>query len=187
MLKDSIANHPVVHSREIRLSTFPHDADSIIVRGELLDTRHVPIVDVLGRAKSPGTVHHICVYLLVESGPLRIVRAEAEMHAVPSDQCRETLDVLEKVAGLEIRPGFSRNVRSLVGGTEGCTHLCTLVKAMGTEIVHGWMTRTRNRSPDRSIPPDAQKDYLVDSCRLWKKDGPKYREMAAAIQSRDTE
>ena len=182
MLKDIINQHPPVHTRDISLSTLPHKGERIIVHGELKDRRHVPIVDILGRPKTPGTIHHITVDILIEPDPLRIVRAEAEMITVPVEQCPETLDVMEKLIGLEIRPGFSQKVRTLVGGANGCAHLCTLVKAMGTEIVHGWLTRKRSQSPLQSIPLEDQRHFLMDSCRLWRKDGPKYKEISQIIQ-----
>ena len=185
MLKDLVKAHSPVHTRDIRLSTIPHGQDSIIVHGELKDQRHLPIVDILGRPKDPGIIHHITVDLLVEPAPLRIIRAEAEMIIVPNEQCPQTLDVVESLIGLEIKPGFSQNVRTLVGGAYGCAHLCTLVKAMGTEIVHGWLTRKRNQSPLQNIPLSDQKNFLMNSCRLWKKDGPKYREISRAIKQQN--
>jgi hypothetical protein len=71
-----------------------------------------------------------------------------------------------------------------MGGTRGCTHLATLTKAMAQEMVHGWLTEKRRDPtplPD-NIEDIREKDFLVDSCRMWKKDGPKIQTLAKAIQ-----
>ncbi len=189
MLKEIIKDKTPVHTRDIRLSTFAHGPDRIIVHGELKDERCIPIVDILGRDKNPGTVHHMSVTLLIAPDPLRIIEAEADMMTTPMPQCPETLDRIELIKGLEIKPGFSKKIRSLIGGSDGCAHLCTLVKNMGTEILHGWMAWKRSQTKDRKTPLHnlKGKSYLIDSCRLWKKDGPKYKEMVEAMEKEKTQ
>lgn len=180
MLKEIIKNKAPVHTRQISLSAVAHGPGRIIVHGELRDERRLPIIDILGRAKPPGTVHHMSATLLIAPEPLRIIQAEADMMIIPMDQCPETLDRMEKIVGLEVRPGFSQQIRSLVGGSDGCAHLCTLVKAMGTEIVHGWLAWQRHQHKDQpqvAPAPLSAADYLIDSCRMWKKDGPRHRQI----------
>jgi len=93
MLKDIIKHKSPVHTRDISLSTIPYKDESVIVHGELKDLRHVPIVDILGRPKAPGTIHHITVDLLIEPDPLRIIQAEAEMITTPVEQCPAGMDL----------------------------------------------------------------------------------------------
>ncbi|HCY86171.1 MAG TPA: hypothetical protein DHV36_13640 [Desulfobacteraceae bacterium] len=187
MLKDIIAPKSPVHTRDIRLSSYDHGEDRIIVHGELRDERRVPIVDILGRPKDPGTIHHMTATLLIASAPLRIIEAEGEILTAPMAECPQTLDRMAHITGLEIRPGFSKEIRSRVGGKDGCAHLCTLVKAMGTEILHGWLTwqRHQNQTPAQGVDPEKAGVFLIDSCRLWKKDGPKYNEMKRAFSKQN--
>jgi len=182
MLSDIIDNQKPIHTRNISLSTFPHGKDRVIVHGELKDKRLIHIIDVIGRAKNPGTVHHMTVTMLIAPDPLRIIQAEAKMLTVPMEQCPQTLDCVESIAGLEIKPGFSRQVSKIMGGPLGCAHMTTLVKAMGQEIVHGWLTRKRSEKQHQTVALEnlKEKSFLIDSCRLWKKDGPKYRELGLA-------
>ena len=186
MLKDVISQKAPIHTRHITLSAHDHGPDRIIVHGELRDERRLPIIDVLGRSRPPGTVHHMTVTLLIAHSPLRIVEAEAEMITTPMTECPQTLDRIEQLIELEVRPGFSNEVRSRVGGADGCAHLCTLVKAMGTEIIHGWLAwkRHQNGTPAKGVTPEQAGAYLINSCRLWKKDGPKYREMMSALSEK---
>jgi hypothetical protein len=106
------------------------------------------------------------------------------MPTIPMEDCRTTLDRVSLLQGLEIKPGFTRKVAEIMGGTRGCTHLATLTKAMAQEMVHGWLTeKRRNPTPlPDNIEDIKEKDFLVDSCRMWKKDGPKIQALAQAIQ-----
>ena len=186
MLKDLITETEPIHTRQISLSSQVHSKAGLIVHGILKDRRRVPIVDILGRPKAPGIIHHMTVTLALAKDPLRIVQAEAEMLTVPTKDCPPTLDRIQNLVGLEIRPGFSRKVKTAIGGPEGCIHLCSLVTAMGTEMVHGWLTDKRSKTPQGFVDIDGLKEnmFLIDSCRVWKKDGPRLREVRKQMAAR---
>ncbi|MFH1152680.1 MAG: DUF2889 domain-containing protein [Pseudomonadota bacterium] len=182
-LKSLIAAQPVIHTRTIHLSTFPLDDAGVIVQGELKDHRLRTIFDLAGRMIEPGVVHHMIIRVLVRDNPLRIVEAEAEMVKVPMDQCRQTLDVMDKVPGLEIKAGFSGRVKALLGGKQGCTHLSHLLMVMAQEIVHGWLTHDRRekRPVPASLEDVRERGFLLNSCRLWTENGSKMKELSDAI------
>jgi hypothetical protein len=184
MLSDLVKDHFQIHTREIRMTTFPHENSQVIVAGELIDTRYIKIFDITGKVLEPGTIHHIRLFCRIAPDPLRIIEAEADMPVIPMPDCRTTLDRVPLLAGLKIKSGFTRRVSDIMGGTRGCTHLATLTKAMAQEMVHGWLTQKR-REPTtlpESIEDIKEKGFLVDSCRMWKKDGPKIQALAQAIQ-----
>ena len=184
MLADLINDRPRIHTRDIRMTTFPHENGRVIVAGELIDTRYIKIFDITGNILEPGTIHHIRLFCRIAPDPLRILEAEADMPTIPMADCRTTLDRVPLLQGLEIKPGFTRRVAQIMGGTKGCTHLATLTKAMAQEMVHGWLTEKRRDPvslPD-NIADIKEKGFLVDSCRMWKKDGPKIQALAQAIQ-----
>ena len=186
MLSDLIKDRVQIHTRDIRMSTFSHDKSQVIVMGELTDTRYVNVFDITGKLLEPGTIHHIRLFCRVAPDPLRILEAQADMPTIPMADCRTTLDRVPLLTGLEIKSGFTRKVSEIMGGTKGCTHLATLTKAMAQEIVHGWLTAKRQ---DPAPLPDNLKDikekgFLVDSCRMWKKDGPKIQALKKAVLGR---
>jgi hypothetical protein len=105
------------------------------------------------------------------------------MPVIPMTECRTTLDLVPLLQGMEIKPGFTRKLTEIMGGTRGCTHLATLTKAMAQEMVHGWLTEKRREPmplPD-NIKDIKEKGFLVDSCRMWRQDGPKIQALAQAI------
>ncbi len=186
MLNKIIENKSKIHSRDIGLATYPHTDSRVIVHGVLKDFRYKKIFDVTGAVIEPGVIHHIDVKFMIKPDPLTIEDAEAMMIHVPLSECRTTLDTIEKLKGLEIKSGFSRQVRSIMGGKKGCTHLCQLIIAMGQEIVQGWLTWKRtDKSP---VPKDLDslkgKSFLIDSCRMWTRKGPKMRRLEQAIKTR---
>lgn len=184
MMKKLIKNKAAIHTRDISLATHPHPDSGIIVHGILKDQRKTAIFDVTGALLKPGIIHHMEVILLIKSDPLRIEDAEADMIHVPTPECRTTLDTIEKLKGLEIRSGFSKNIRRIMGGKAGCTHLSQLVLAMGQEIVHGWLSHKRKEySPaPKDFDHFDEKQFLIDSCRMWTKTGPKLKNLEKAMK-----
>jgi hypothetical protein len=186
MLSKIINDKPKVHTREISLATYPHNDSEIIVEGILTDKSHGKIFNIMGKIREPGIIHHMVVRLLIKGSPLRIAHAEAQMHHVPMDACRSTLDTLEKTIGIEVKSGYSNIIRKTIGGEKGCTHLTHLLTVMGQEIVHGWLTH--KRSEQSSIPDNIDSftgtEYILNSCRMWSKDGPRRKSLEKSLQAK---
>ncbi len=185
MLNKIIENKIKIHTRDIRLATYAHTNSQVIVHGVLKDQRYIKVFDITGKVLEPGIIHHMDVKLLIKSNPLTIVDAQAQMIHVPMLECSTTLDTVEKLKGLEIKSGFSRKIRSIMGGNKGCTHLCQLIISMGQEIVHGWLTQKRKEKSQvpKSLENISEKNFLIDSCRLWTRQGPKIKSLEKAIKA----
>ncbi len=185
MLNEIVESQTRIHTRDIHLATYPHTDSRVIVHGVLKDERYIKIFDITGDIVEPGVVHHMDVKLLIKPYPLTIEDAQAEMVKVPMPECADTLDTVEKLKGLEIRSGFSKIIRNIMGGKKGCAHLCQLITAMSQEIVQGWLTY--NRKEKSPVPKDLAffegKKFIVDSCRMWKENGPKIKKLEQAIKA----
>ena len=78
-----------------------------------------------GRLEDP--FHNIVVSLVLDKERLRILSAEGGMSKVPYiGGCRASLPKLNTIAGLEIRQGFIRELRSRLGDEMGCPYLVEL-------------------------------------------------------------
>jgi len=183
-LENMIRNRQQIHTRNISLSTYPHTGSQVLVHGKLKDKRYIPVFDLTGKLKNPGTIHNMSVTFLIDPNPLTIIKAEAQMVTVPMPECRATMDLVDLLNGVKIESGFSSQIQQIMGGNRGCTHLCGLVKAMGQEIVQGWLTQKRSEETPIPVSLDdiKEKQFLLDSCRLWKKDGPKMQELTKAMK-----
>jgi len=172
-IKDLI-DDTAVHERKLEMRTYPLKDDRLIVEGWLRDERLVPGYSWDGRPRSPGVVHWMCVRLLVVGWPLTILDAEAEMKTVPNELCPTTAESVKRLIGLSIVSGFSGKVRKRLGGIRGCSHLMHLVLSMGPAALHGyWSQRSRTPRPlPRSLDEFPELTALVNSCKLWREDGP---------------
>ena len=172
-LKDLIPGPPV-HQRKIEIRTVPLDSGQIVVEGWLTDNRLLAGYHWDGRPRPPGVVHRIGVRLLVGDWPPVILEAEADMVDIPHELCPTVADSIQKIVGVSVAAGFSEQVRHRLGGVEGCSHLTHLLLSMGPAILHGFWAH-HSRQP-RSVPRSKEEvqglQYLINSCRLWREDGP---------------
>ena len=172
-LKELIRESPV-HERRLEFRTYPLEDNRLVVEGWLRDERLMKGYHWNGRSRLPGVVHWMCVRLLVGDWPPTILDAEAEMPEIPHERCPTTLESVKKVIGMPIVAGYSEEVRKRLGGIQGCTHMTHLITVMGPAALHGyWTHASRKRRPlPRSMEQIPGLEYLIDSCTLWKKDGP---------------
>jgi len=182
-LKELIQEAPV-HERKMDLRTYPLDDNRIIIEGWLRDERLMSGFHWDGRPRPPGVVHWMGVRLLIGDWPLTILEAEAEMPTVPHELCPTVLDGVKKLVGLSIASGYSNQIRRRLGGIKGCAHLTQLILAMGPAALHGlWAHLSRQPRPvPRSLEEISGLPYLINSCQLWREDGPFVREIKQKFQ-----
>ncbi len=174
-----------LHTRKINLSTYDADDNCVIIEGELIDNNLRELRRISGDIRKPGIVHHMIIRILVGPPGLTIKDAEAEMPHCPNEECIETRKSLEKVIGLSIESGFSENVKKILGGSNGCSHLTALLLAMGAEAVQGYYCKI-TRTPYKSVPDKYIKlavKQMKNTCYVYRKDGPLYNEMMKSVMS----
>jgi hypothetical protein len=162
-LKDLIQNVPV-HERRLEFRAYPLEDERLIVEGWLRDERLVPGYHWNGESRPTGVVHWMCVRLLVGGWPVTILDAEAEMPNIPHELCPTTLESVKRIVGL-----------SIVSGT------------MGPAVLHGyWTQRSRQRRPiPRSLDEFTGLANLINSCKLWKEDGPFMQMIQEALEKQE--
>jgi hypothetical protein len=155
-----------------------------VIVGRLKDERFLPFYDEAGQLAKGGVIHEMLLYLLIGGMPLIILEADAEMPQVPHDLCTETRESIRRVVGLEIKSGFSEKVHKLIGNVEGCAHLTHLLVVMVQAALHGYWAHkmSKPRPVPRSLNEIEGLPYLVNSCRLWREDGPIIEEIKEMIE-----
>jgi hypothetical protein len=186
LLKDKINGEPI-HRRQLSLRTYPVGEGEVVVEGSLKDERFQATYDLSGARRDEGVIHDLVIRLLVGGTPLRILDAEAEMPHVPRERCRETQESVKKIIGLEIRSGFGERVHKLIGGVKGCAHLTHLLIVLVQEALHGYWTHKMRKPepPPQSLEDIEGLDYLINSCRLWRENGPLVKEIQAFIKQQE--
>lgn len=173
-----------VHNRDITISTYSAGDESIMVEGILKDKRHCCIYSVTtGEQHPPGIIHEMALRLLLGTR-LEIIDLEVDMPHMPRNECYEMARSLEPLLGRRISTGFTSWVKKTFGGPNGCTHLNALLLAMAPAAVQGLysvaMMKPRTVHEASEI---LDSGYLVDSCRIWRSDGPLVKEFNAAMKS----
>jgi len=185
-LKDLTENAPI-HKREIEIRTYSLEDEKLLIEGWLKDERFIPGYRWDGQPRPAGVVHRLCVRLLVGGRPLSILDIEAEMLDVPHELCPTTLDSVKRIIGLPIASGYSEAVHKRLGGVQGCTHLTHLITTMGPAALHGyWTQRSRRRRPlPRSLEELPGAGAIINSCSLWREDGPLVRNVRETLKMRN--
>ena len=162
-----------VHTRNIEVTTYEYDGQRIIVEGSLRDARFQESYVTTGETFPSGVIHHMVIRLLVNCSNLLIEDVDVDLPAVPREVCRETIDCLVPVKGMTITKGFTSKVKKLAGGNKGCTHLVELILAMAPAVFQGFGAH-QSQKPLNFDSEHAQMmlQYLVNTCRVWREDGP---------------
>lgn len=173
-----LAKGEKIHNRTIDISTFECDDERIIIEGELVEKRLQPYYTVKGELHDPDTVHHMRIRMQVDVRTLTIKDIEVEIIEAPHEECPELTGSLDSMKGMRIAPGFTSKVKDMAGGPAGCTHLTALLLAMAPAAVQGYWVHHARKPIEKEISGDIVEQYLVDTCRVWRKDGPLVERLA---------
>ena len=97
------------------------------------------------------------------------------MLKTPREQCLAAASALQSLKGVPIVYGFGKQVRSRLGGVQSCSHLLSLVMAMGAASVQGGAVHRGRGGPGTPEQRRMVVEYLKDNCVAWASDGEVYR------------
>lgn len=169
-----LAQRQSAHERIVEYRTYPLAEGKILVEGSLKDRRMMDGYNWCGDPQPPGTIHHICVRLLMGDWPLAVLDAEGEFITTPYEHCHSLEEVVSRLVGITIKSGYSDEVIQRIGGIHGCSHLTHLIIGMGPAALHGYWSARSLKRPEcpRSIEEMQGLPYLLNSCKFWQADGP---------------
>lgn len=165
---------PRFFSRDIKISAVEKDAGSFLLTGTLTDERLLPYRHYLsGRMREPGVIHDMMVEMEVSVPGLKILSARARLSSVPNEDCLAIAGCVEKIVGLSIKRGFTKNIRDLLGESRGCLHLTNLILTMGSAAAQAlWAFYGSRKKAEKDHFSDLDESLLVNSCWLWRPNGP---------------
>jgi cytidylate kinase len=178
----------LIHRRSIVVESF-ETGSGLIVEGKLQDERLFPSYYYTREEfVDPGIIHEMRVTFNVSMPDMIIRSAEAEIKQVPLPECTQIRDSVRLLVGTTIRKGFSAGVKKLFGGKTGCLHIMNLILVMGSAAVQGfWAYYSRARTDGRRVEkPAFEPSLLVDSCWLWRSEGPLWEKFRKVKDVPDT-
>jgi hypothetical protein len=166
-----------IHTRTIDCRGFRRQDGLWDIEGHLTDTKTYAFSNQFRGVLPPGEpVHDMWLRITVDDR-LVIHAVEAVTEASPYPVCPAITPSFQRLTGLRIYPGFQKQVRDLLGGTQGCTHLVDLLGPLATtayQTVFPYRAKEyeeqlarENRPPDRPT----RKPKLIDSCHAFASDG----------------
>jgi hypothetical protein len=173
----------IVHNREISIRTSDLGDHTILVEGSLIDHRYRPMQNE--DSEESELVHPMVVRLKVKGPVMLIEQSEATMPHHPRAECPEMLSSIRNLEGLGITPGYSMKVKKAIGGTKGCAHLTSLIIAMGESAVQGYWAAYEAERKKMGLREQTIKKF-VNTCHLWKEDGPIVRGLREALEFQDS-
>lgn len=164
----------LIHTRNISGNCYETGENRLIVEGELFDKRLFPfIIHALGERREAGPMHHFVLTMELSIPDMEILSLNTDMPIVPDVGCRDIQQTMQKLIGCFIRPGFTNEVRGILGNAEGCLHLTNLLLAMSSAAVQGlWTLFSRVREGIAPPLPKTNGSMLRDSCHMWREGGP---------------
>jgi hypothetical protein len=182
----------LIHTRTIKVNCYETDEDRLIVEGYLLDERLFPyLIHTLNERRDAGPMHHLILTMELSIPGMKIISIKTQMPVTPDTGCREISEVMQRLVGHCIRPGFTNEVRGLIGKEAGCLHLTQLILTMSSSAVQGlWSLFSREREGKRPPFPGIDTSILKNSCYMWRENGPfveKIRRRRIALPEKQNE
>ncbi len=178
----------LLHTRDYEARVYQISDDELLVRGAISDEKPpgLYVVD----DPDPMKIHQMQLELRVSLPKLEITQAQVVFETHPNSRCPLIAGDYQKLVGLSIARGFSREIRNLFGGPKGCTHTNALLQAMAPAVVQAmWSVSIRDGrgrddsgDGDDSRAREARIAGTLNTCHVWAEEG----EHVAAIRRGDS-
>lgn len=176
MLAEQDEEKELVHTRQIICRGYRRkdglwqiEASVADEKGQLLSFNSRPSV------LPSELIHHLSLCVIIDDD-YQIRDVEAKTMAAPWPECAEIATAYRKLVGLRIGPGFNREVRNILGGTLGCTHLTDLLGQIANTYMQASLpdrfARQRLNGDDPLQWTDTRTLSFVGGCYAWRTDGP---------------
>ncbi|BBK45099.1 hypothetical protein STVA_51190 [Allostella vacuolata] len=165
-----------LHTRTVECRGY-HRTDGLWdIEGHLVDTKSYPFDSNARGPMPPGTpVHDMWIRLTVDD-ELVVCAVEAVTDSSPFPVCPAITPNFQRLVGLSIKTGWTQQVRSLLGGVEGCTHLVELLGPVATtafQTIFPWRERQRRAQAAAGAAGGPQRRPAhLDTCHALALDGP---------------
>ena len=168
-LSDS-APRKLIHTRQIECKGYEREDGLWDIEAHLSDTKtHVHRRAYGGRERQPGEpVHDMWLRLTIDLDFV-IHDAEASTDSGPYPSCGDITPNFKSLIGVQIGPGWRREIAERLGGIKGCTHLVELLGPVGTTAFQATNTARQARLAGQ---PLTQRPYQLNSCHIYKDDSP---------------
>jgi hypothetical protein len=162
-----------IHNRTIACQGYRRQDGLWDIEGHLLDTKSYTFKNPWRGGVAPGDpVHEMWARLTLDEN-FEVVAVECVSDASPFPTCGAIIGNFQRLVGERVGPGWSRRVKSLVGGVEGCAHHVELLCLLATVAFQNMGPLLSKRNP--GVVADTHPRFVVNSCHIWREDGEMVR------------
>ncbi len=160
-----------LHTRTITCEAFARDDDLIDIEGTLTDIKHQPFTLPERGVVMPGEALHEMKFIITIDRDYVIRDAKTITLQSPYRICNAINDSYRRIVGLRIESGFTRKVKQLFKGIDGCAHLTEMLPTMATIAFQvGWSNKDKqknNNTEDDSV----NRPTPFGGCHALRSDG----------------
>jgi hypothetical protein len=160
------------HTRAIQVEAFLRADGLWDLDARLTDIKQLDVTLASGARPAGQPLHNLQLRITIDRD-LVIVDAEAASDAVPYPGYCDTIGpAYKKLIGLSLMKGFRANLKTLLSGVLGCTHLTELAQVLPTAALQAYandVIKTRDGDGDDLLP---HRPFQIDRCHALRADGP---------------
>jgi len=156
-----------MHRRQITCDGYKREDGLWDIDAHIVDTKPFAFDNDYRGVIEPGDPLHDMWIRLTVDDELLVHDCIAVTNSSPHRICGDITPVFKNLIGERIGPGWTRRVKELVGGVNGCTHLADLIGPATTTAFQSMAGHKRLDNYD----PDT-KPFFIDGCHAWRSDGP---------------
>lgn len=138
------------------------------IEGTLADTKSYPFTNNYRGEIKPGEALHGMALRVTIDEDFEVVDIEASIDDSPFSICPAVAPNFKRMIGVRIGAGWRREIRTRVGGVQGCTHLVEMLGALATVA---YQTLYPVRAKNRKEEPRKDKPGLINSCHAFDSAG----------------
>jgi hypothetical protein len=167
-----------LHTRQVECQGFQRSDGLWDIEGHMTDRKTYSFPsDERGEVTAGTPIHDMWLRVTLDDG-FHIRAIEAVTDGSPFSLCPQITPNFQRLVGLRLGPGFTRKIKELLGGVEGCTHLVELMGPLATTafqtIFSAKSRERRERANGDATPADQprKRPRLIDTCHAFASDSP---------------
>ena len=176
MTQDPSHDRRLLHTRQVSCRAYERGDGLYEIESVLVDVKSYPVFVGDRERIEPGEPFHEMHLRLVIDADLDVREVVTRTVHSPYRTCGEVASAYAGLVGLNLRSGFMKQARAVVGGTAGCTHLTELLgPAVTTAMQTVWHVRDRlaepvaERRPEAALPDEVPPE--LDRCHALRREG----------------
>jgi hypothetical protein len=149
------------HQRSITFEGFRRDDGLWDIEGRLIDAKDKDLDLPRGVRRRGEPIHDIGVRVTIDRAMTVVDIAVSANHTPFPDVCDRIVPDYRQIVGMNLLKGFLRSIKTLFGGTRGCTHVSELLMALPSAAFQTFAG---------DVEPGEEKPFHLDRCHALSTD-----------------